>query len=57
MSNPSTFNPIVIQDRLKGDRLKSYLEDCNDNLDWALDLYFRMAGLSRVPAVLASRPG
>ena len=57
MPDPSTYMPTVIRDRLSVDRLRSYLEDCDDNLDRALDLYFWMAGLSRVPAVLASRPG
>ena len=39
MSDPSTFIPTVIRDRLSVDRLRSYLEDCDDNLDRALDLY------------------
>ena len=39
MPAPSTFNPAVILDRLTTDRLRSYLEDCDDDLDRALDLY------------------
>ena len=39
MSDPSTFIPAVIRDRLGVDRLGSYLEDCHDDLDRALDLY------------------
>ena len=39
MSDPSTYIPTVIRDRLSVDRLRSYLEDCDDNLDRALDLY------------------
>lgn len=39
MPRPSTYNPAVILDRLSADRLKSYLEDCNNDLDRALDLY------------------
>ena len=39
MPQPSTFDPVVIRDRLSPDRLRSYLEDCNDDLHRALDLY------------------
>ena len=39
MSDPSTFIPAVIRDRLGVDRLRSYLEDCQDDLERALDLY------------------
>ena len=39
MSDPSTFIPAVIRDRLGVDRLRSYLEDCHNDLDQALDLY------------------
>ncbi|MXW42267.1 MAG: hypothetical protein F4X48_05920 [Acidimicrobiia bacterium] len=39
MSKPSTFIPAVIRERLGVDRLRSYLEDCHDDLDRALDLY------------------
>ncbi|MDE0578382.1 MAG: hypothetical protein OXI29_00800 [bacterium] len=39
MSEPSTFIPVVIQDRLGVDRLRSYLEDCDDDLELALTLY------------------
>ena len=39
MPIPSTFNPAVILDRLTIDRLRSYLEDCDDDLERALDLY------------------
>lgn len=39
MSNPSTFDPTVILDRLSYDRLRSYLEDCDNDLNRALDLY------------------
>ena len=39
MPNPSTFIPTVIQNRLSVDRLRSYLEDCDEDLDRALDLY------------------
>ena len=83
MPAPSTFNPAVILDRLTTDRLRSYLEDCDDDLrnrvahheplhhrpladDAALllellqwmcpDTHTWVAGLSRIPAVLAARP-
>lgn len=39
MPNPSTFSPAVIRDRLSTDRLRSYLEDSDYNLNHALDLY------------------
>ncbi len=39
MSDPSTFNPEVILQRLGPDRLTSYLVDCDNNLERALDLY------------------
>ena len=39
MSDPSTFNPTVILDRLTIDRLRSYLEDCDNDLERALELY------------------
>ena len=39
MSDPSTFIPAVIRDRLGVDRLKSYFEDCQDDLERALALY------------------
>ena len=39
MPASSTFNPQVILSRLTIDRLRSYLEDCDDDLDLALDLY------------------
>ncbi|WP_419924732.1 hypothetical protein [Candidatus Poriferisocius sp.] len=39
MSNPSTFDPAIIMNRLNPDRLRSYLEDCDDDLGRALDLY------------------
>ena len=39
MSNPSTFDPTVILDRLSYDRLHSYLDDCNNDLIRALNLY------------------
>ena len=39
MPRPSTFNPAVILNRLTADRLGSYLEDCGNDLDRALDLY------------------
>ena len=39
MPNPSKFDPMVVRDRLGADRLQSYLEDCDNDLDRALDLY------------------
>ena len=39
MPPPSTFDPVVIRDRLSPDRLRSYLEDCDEDLHRALDLY------------------
>ena len=39
MPDQSMFIPAVIRDRLSVDRLRSYLEDCDDDLDRALDLY------------------
>ena len=39
MLNPSTFVSTVIRDRLSVNRLRSYLEDCDNDLDRALDLY------------------
>jgi len=39
MSAPSTFNSEAILHRLGPDRLRSYLEDCDDDLERALDLY------------------
>ena len=39
MPRPSTFNPAVVRDRLSAERLRSYLEDCDNDLDRALDLY------------------
>ncbi|WP_420433831.1 hypothetical protein [Candidatus Poriferisocius sp.] len=39
MPASSTFDPQVILSRLTIDRLRSYLEDCDDDLDLALDLY------------------
>jgi hypothetical protein len=39
MPNPTTFDPIVILDRLSYDRLRSYLDDCGNDLNRALDLY------------------
>ena len=39
MPAPSTFNPTVILDSLTIDRLRSYLEDCDNDLDRALNLY------------------
>ena len=39
MPNPSKFDPMVVRDRLSADRLQSYLEDCDNDLDRALDLY------------------
>ncbi len=39
MSNPSTFDPAVILDRLSYDRLRSYLDDCDNDPNRALDLY------------------
>ena len=39
MPRPSTFNPVIILERLTIDRLGSYLEDCDNDLHRALDLY------------------
>ena len=39
MPNPSTFDPTVILDRLSCDRLRSYLEDSDNDPNRALDLY------------------
>ncbi len=39
MSIPSTFDPAVILDRLSYDRLRSYLDDCDNDPIRALDLY------------------
>ena len=39
MPASSTFDPQVILSRLTIDRLRSYLEDCDNDLDRALDLY------------------
>ncbi len=39
MSRPSTFNPAIISERLTIDRLGSYLEDSDNDLNRALHLY------------------
>ena len=39
MPTSSTFDPAAIRDRLSADRLKSYLEDSDNDLARALDLY------------------
>ncbi|MDE0605285.1 MAG: Abi family protein [bacterium] len=39
MPRPSTFNPQVILHRLSINRLASYLDDCDNDLERALDLY------------------
>ena len=39
MPKPSTFDPTVILDRLSYDCLRSYLHDCGNDLNRALDLY------------------
>ena len=39
MRTPSTFNPVVIRDRLTADRLRSFLDDCDNDLEQALALY------------------
>ena len=39
MPRPSTFDPAIILERLTIDRLRSYLEDCDNDPNRALDLY------------------
>ena len=39
MATSATFNPQVILNRLTTDRLRPYLEECDNNLLRALDLY------------------
>ena len=39
MSHESTFDPAVIVDRISAKRLRSYLEDCDNDPNRALDLY------------------